>query len=68
MPSHIAMSVTKSLRHSIHISHKQQSAERIVCHSRRHPCSQNLCRCTKQSLDRCRTWQSENEILGRQAI
>jgi len=21
-------------------------------------CSQNLCRCTKQSLDHCRTWQS----------
>ena len=54
---HIAMSVTKSLRHSIHRFQKQQSVKRVVRHTTS-SCSQNLCRCTKQSLDRCRTWQS----------
>jgi len=69
----VNVSSTKSLRHSIHRFQKQQSVERIV-RLKTSSCSRNLCRCTKQSLDHCRTWQSgtalweKNEILGRQAI
>jgi len=51
------MLVTKSLRHSIHRFQKQQSVKRIVRHMTSSS-SQNLRRCTKQSFDRCRTWQN----------
>jgi len=43
MPSHTAMSVTKSLQHSIHRSQKQQSVERIVCHSLRRLHAVRIC-------------------------